>query len=272
MTSDDPFSDWAALANLPVYSADRKKLGFLRKTLPEHMVVKRGLLNLSNYLIPKSLAEAVDKRGIRLRITAHEARRRYSYSKMRHLAIVGSIPKSEVRDRIVYDRLQTLRFSTTRNRLAAGIAFVSGIMFLLSGYKANLQIYSMIREQLVVNTPREFWTAAVIPIGFLAVLSQLGGLTVLIGAGLFAANRVNVGKALVMIGTGQGLFTILLRIMEELWTGRLSLDNNYVTWLTSSATGLGILFAVVAQSVSRGRGQSVTTRMVRFVFRMKKRD
>ena len=272
MTSDDPFSDWAALANLPVYSADRKKLGFLRKTLPEHMVVKRGLLNLSNYLIPKSVAESVDKKGIRLRITAHEARRKYSYSKMRHLAIVGSIPKSEVRDRIVYDRLQTLRHSTTRNRLAASIAFVSGILFLLSGYRANMEIYSMIREQLVVNTPREFWTAAVIPIGFLALLSQLGGFTVLIGAALFAANRVNIGKALVMIGTGQGLFTILLRIMEELWTGRLSLDNNYVTWLTSSATGLGILFAIVAQSISRGKGPSVTGRMVRFVFRMKKRD
>jgi hypothetical protein len=36
----------------------------------------------------------------------------------------------------------------------------------------------------VVNTARDFWAYAVIPVGFLALLSQLGGLTVLMGAGL----------------------------------------------------------------------------------------
>jgi hypothetical protein len=33
------------------------------------------------------------------------------------------------------------------------------------------------------------------------------------GAGLFVANRENMGKFLVLVGTGQGLFTIALRIM-----------------------------------------------------------
>src|SRR5690606_35966975 len=109
----------------------------------------------------------------------------------------------------------TLRYSTTRNRLAAGIAFVSGILFLLSGYRANIEIYNLIREELVVNTVRDFWMYAVVPIGFLALLSQLGGLTVLMGAALFAANRINIGKFLVLVGTGQGLVTILLRVATE---------------------------------------------------------
>lgn len=236
-------------------------------------MVKRGLVGLSSYLIPKLLAGSVDKNGIRLRITAYEARHKYSHSKMKYLAIYGQIPKSAVQQRIFYDRLQTLRYGTTRNRIAASIAFVSGILFLLSGYRANIEIYNLIREQIVVNTVREFWTYAIAPIGFLALLSQLGGLTVMMGAGLFAANRINIGKFLVVVGTGQGLITILLRIATELWSGRLALDNNYITWLTSTATGLGILFAVIASSITKGKGESLYFRLARLLLRRrKKRD
>ncbi len=258
--------------NRPVYSSDRKKIGFLRKTLPEYIIVKKGLVSLSNYLIPKSLAESVDKKGIRLRITAYEARHKYSYSKMRHLALYGQVPKSAVRERMIYDRLQTVRHGTTRNRLAAGIAFVSGVLFLLSGYKANIEIYNLIRDQLVVHTVRDFWVYAVIPVGFLALLSQLGGFTVLMGAGLFAANRVNIGKFLIMIGTGQGLFTIFLRVLQEIWAGRWTLDNNYVTWLTSTAAGVGILFAIIASYLTKGKGENLYVRIARVILRRRKRN
>jgi len=262
-SNDDPFSDWIALINRPVYSSDKKKLGFLRKVIGEHLVVKRGFVSLSNYLIPKTIAESVDKNGIRLRITAYEARTKFTYAKMKHLAVLGRVPRSAVNERSVRDRLQTLRYGTTRNRLAAGVAFVSGILFLLSGYRANIEIFTLIREQLVVHTAREVWSLAIIPVGFLALLSQLGGFTVLMGAALFAANRVNIGKVLVILGTGQGLITIALRLGQELWSGRLDLDNNYVIWLTSSAAGLGLLFAVIAQSISKGKGESLTRKLAR---------
>lgn len=117
---------------------------------------------------------------------------------------------------------------------------------MLSGYKANLEIYYIIREEIIVHTAKELWSVVLIPIGMCALLSQLGGITVLIGAALFAANKVSSGRFMVMIGTGQGIFTIGLRIFSELSAGRLSaLDNNYITWLTSSAVGLGILFGIV---------------------------
>lgn len=244
-------------------------MGFLRKTLPDYMIVKKGLVGLSSYLIPKALAESVDKKGIRLRITAYEARRKYSHSKMKRLALYGEVPRSAVQQRMVYDRLQTLRYSTTRNRLAACIAFISGILFLLSGYRANIEIYNLVRDQLVIHTTRDFWTYAVIPVGFLALLSQLGGLTVLMGAGLFAANRINIGKFLVMVGTGQGLITVLMRIALEFWNGG-DIGNNYITWLTSTATGLGIIFAITASYVTKGKGESIYRRTIRFMMRRKK--
>ena len=125
--------------------------------------------------------------------------------------------KSSVQHRPLYDRLLTLRHSATRNRLAAAAAFVSGILFLLSGYHANLEIYDLIRTQIItIGNISEFWGLILAPVGLLALLAQLGGIAVLMGAVLFIANRVNIGKFLVIIGTGQGLFTIALRIMRDM--------------------------------------------------------
>jgi hypothetical protein len=50
------------------------------------MMAKEGLVSISSYLIPKALAKSVDKKGIRLRITAYEALRDYLYAKMKRLA------------------------------------------------------------------------------------------------------------------------------------------------------------------------------------------
>jgi hypothetical protein len=38
---------------------------------------------------------------------------------------------------------------------------------------------------------------------------------------------------------------------QEFWTGGLSLDTNYIASLTSTATGLEILFALIASFTSR---------------------
>jgi hypothetical protein len=108
----------------------------------------------------------------------------------------------------------------------------------------------------LTNLPNYLWTVVIVSIGILVIISQLGGITVLVGAGLFAANRVNLGKLWIRIGTGQGLFTIALRIVYDVWYGRIDLANNYVVWLMSSAAGLAILFSVIARSVSKGESEN----------------
>ena len=271
MAEHDPFSDWSQLLHQPVFTSDGKKIGFLRRVQYDYMVVKRGMITLRKYFIPVALAESVSKKGIRLRVTAFDVRTKYSSLKSKiFLSAFENMPSSEIKDRPVYDRLQALRYGTTRNGLAAGVAFVSGILFMISGYKADLGIYNLITQQIAIHTPKEFWTYILTPIGFLALLSQLGGFTVLLGAGLFAANRINLGKFLIFVGTGQGLITIAARIVTELSSGRLAqlgLENNYVTWLTSTAAGLGLLFAIIAPTLAKGKGDSITSRALRFVFR-----
>jgi len=155
----------------------------------------------------------------------------------------------------------------SRNRLAAVITSVSGIVFLISGYKADITFYYLIEKEILINIPSDFWSPIIFSIGILVIISQLGGITVLVGAGLFAANRVNLGKIFVGIGTSQGFFTIALRIIYDIWSGRIDLANNYVLWLTSSATGLAILLSVIAMSISKGDNENTFIRMIKFIIR-----
>jgi sporulation protein YlmC with PRC-barrel domain len=264
----NPFADWTRLLNKPVYSIDGKKIGFLRKVVADYMLVKKGFVSLTKYFIPTSLAESVSKKGIRIRVTAIEAKTKYSYVNMKNfLNNFESLHQGEIKNRIIVDRLQAIRYGTTRNRLAAGIAFISGILFLISGYQANLAIYDLIGEQVRLHAGHEIWQYVVTPIGFLAFLSQLGGFAVLMGAGLFAANRVNWAKFLVLLGTGQGLVSIALHIILGLLSsgGWNDIDNNYIIWLGTSLTGLGTLFAIASQSVSKGKGEGINLKVLRFI-------
>lgn len=264
----NPFADWTKLLNKSVYSIDGKKIGFLRKVVADYMLVKKGFVSLTKYFIPISLAESVSKKGIRIRVTAVEAKMKYSSTNMKNFVNdFESLHQGEIKNRIIVDRLQVIRYGTTRNRLAAGIAFISGILFLISGYQANLAIYDLIGEQVRLYGGQEVWKYAVAPIGFLAFFSQLGGFAVLMGAGLFAANRVNWAKLLVMLGTGQGIVSILFHIILGLsysseWN---NLDNSYIIWLGTSLTGLGTLFAIASQSVSKGKGEGINLKVLRFI-------
>jgi hypothetical protein len=271
---DDSESQHSDLIHKSVYTKDGKKLGFIRKVLSDYMYINSGFISLKKYFVPIGLAESISKKGIALSITTYEARSKYSYSKMKNtLTGLGIIPKTAVRHRPLYDRVLALRYKDTRNRLAAASAFVSGILFLISGYHANLEIYYIIRDEIAMHTPEDLWTFTLAPIGILAFMAQLGGIVVLMGAALFVVNRVNLGKFLVMIGTGQGIFTISLRIMSELLSGNmLALENNYITWLTSSAVGFGILFAVISQSISKGESESIASRALKFVLRIGKNE
>ena len=168
--------------------------------------------------------------------------------------------------RIFYDIYETIRFSRwERNQLAAVIAFVSGIIFLISGYKADVRFYYIIQNEMLTNLPSNIWALVIVPIGIVVIISQLGGITVLVGASLFAANRVNLGKILIGIGAGQGLFTIALRIIYDVWSGRIDLANSYILWLISSATGLAILFSVIARTISSGDNDNIFIRIIKFV-------
>jgi sporulation protein YlmC with PRC-barrel domain len=272
---DASFSNESELLHKSVYSSDGKKLGFVKKVLPDNIIIQSEFTWLRKYVISKSTMVSIGNNDIKLKITAYEVRNRYSYTKMKTLLIPLRIVKktsttgAAIRfKRIFHDIYESIRYSRwQRNQLAAVIAFVSGIIFLISGYKVDVTFYYLIQKEILTNLPNYFWPPIITSIQILVIITQLGGITVLVGAGLFAANRVNLGKLWIGIGTGQGLFTIALRIVFDIWYGRIDLANNYVVWLMSSAAGLAILFSVVARSVSKGESENTFIRIIKFIIR-----
>jgi hypothetical protein len=278
--NDAAFSYNSGLLHKSVYSSDKKKLGFVKKVLPDNIVIQSELTWMRKYIVPKSAMVSITKRGIELEITAYEASYRYSYRKLKNAIIPSNAVKRTPNavaiatntttkpKRIAHEIYESILYSSwQRNQLAAVIALISGIIFLISGYKANVSFYFIIQKEILTSLPSNLWTLIIVSIEIIVIISRLGGITVLIGAGLFAANRVNLGKIWIGIGTGQGLFTIALRITYDVWSGRLDLVNSYVMWLMSSATGLGILFSVIARSISKGNSENMLIRIVRFIVR-----
>jgi len=150
--------------------------------------------------------------------------------------------------------------NSNRNRVAGGLGIASAILFIVSGYSVNLGIYRAVESGLQQNTSQEVWQVAVIPINILALVAQLGGLAVLAGALLFLKNHITSGKILVIIGTGQGIITIVVALVVEMMQGGVVDAGNYVLWLATSAAGIGILFSIVARSIAKPVQQSVSGR------------
>lgn len=146
---------------------------------------------------------------------------------------------------------KTTTVTPTRNKVAAALAFVSGILFILSGYSVNLGVYRAIESGLQQYTSQEIWELAIIPVNILGLVAQLGGIAVLVGALLFFKNHISGGKLLGMIGTGQGIITMVAGLAIELLQGGILSANNYVIWLATSAVGLGIIFSIVARRVAK---------------------
>ena len=275
--NDTSLFDKFELLHKSVYSTDDKKLGFVKKVLPDNIIIQSELTWLRKYIVSKSYIASISKKDIRLKITAYEVRNRYSYPKVKNILMpLKTITKTSSHTttvatkvkRIFFELHESIQYSRwQRNQLAAAVAFVSGIIFLISGYKVDLTFYYLIQKEILFNLTSNLSSLVIVSIAILVIIIQLGGITILIGAGLFAANRVNLGKLWIGIGTGQGLFTIALRIISDAWSGRLDLVDNYVFWLMSSAAGLSIVFSVIARSISKGESESTFIRIIKFIFK-----
>lgn len=137
-----------------------------------------------------------------------------------------------------------------RNKLAGILAVASGLLFLVSSYHPSTVIYDLVVAGLKEYTARGVWQVAIVPVGLLALVAQLGGIVVIIGGVLFFKNRITSGKFLVMIGTGQGILTIILSLALGLASEGTSFLSNYVLWFTGTAAGIGIICSIISRTMA----------------------
>lgn len=152
----------------------------------------------------------------------------------------------------------TTKSGYARNKVAGALGIISAVLFIASGYNSNIGIYRAIESGLQQYTAREIWQVAIIPVNLLGLVAQAGGFAVLAGALLFLKNHITSGKFLVLIGTGQGIITIVVGLIIESLQGGIVYANNYVVWLATSAVGLGIVFSIVARSIAKAVPSNVS--------------
>jgi len=100
-----------------------------------------------------------------------------------------------------------------RNSEAAILAAMAGVSLVVSGWSGARPVDRLfaLLEEIFGDRP------LLIVLAYVFVgLASLGGFAVLFGSYLFWTDRVRTGRVLILIGSGAGLFTLLLFILVNL--------------------------------------------------------
>ena len=73
--NDTSFSDESELLHKSAYSSEGKKLGFVKKVLPDNIIIQSEFTWLRKYVVSKSTIVSIGKNDVKLKITAYEVRR-----------------------------------------------------------------------------------------------------------------------------------------------------------------------------------------------------
>ena len=130
-------------------------------------------------------------------------------------------------------------------KAAAIFAYVSGILLLLAGTTGSVGIVGTIIQYVIDNLSGVSANFLSLVLHILNVVADLGGVSVIIGGTLILKQRKTIGKFIIGLGAGLGLFGFMLTIISALlhgWTGAI----NLLFMVTQSIGWIGVIFALVA--------------------------
>ena len=122
-----------------------------------------------------------------------------------------------------------------RNDEAALLATVSAAFLLLTGYSGARSVHNFFELLVDLFGMRAFLIA--LAYAFVAIAS-LGGFAVLAGGYLIWKDRVRTGRLLILIGSGAGLFTLLLFLLVQIRRGNVDLLLSVLPAILGVAIGI----------------------------------
>ncbi len=134
-----------------------------------------------------------------------------------------------------------------RNKLAGILAIVGGALLFISGSVGMVDFLVALQDIVheIFGEPNEnieliFWV--------LIFIAMLGGLAVIIGGILIWKNHPIAGRFLIMLGTSIGLIGLVINLLSALYHGE---TENFLAWITTSFSGIGIILAILASRISK---------------------
>lgn len=187
-------------------------------------------------------------------------------AKMTRLAISCRVPKSAVREGSSIIGCRLFAIAPQGTGLLPELHCFLYMLFILSGYKAKIEICDLVRDQLAINTFRKFWVYVVMSVRFLALLALPGGMIVLMAAGLFFCKRKTWKNFWWWLGPGMDCLPLCSVLRTSFGQEGLSLDSNYITSLTSTtATGAWDNICSDVSYLTKGKGGIISFRGARFI-------
>ena len=122
-----------------------------------------------------------------------------------------------------------------RNDEAALLAVVSAGFLLLTGYSGARSVHNFF--EFLVDLFGDRALLIVLAYAFVAIAS-LGGFAVLCSACLIWRDRVRTGRLLILVGSGAGLFTLLLFLFVQIRRGNVDLLLSVLPAILGVAIGI----------------------------------
>jgi hypothetical protein len=138
-----------------------------------------------------------------------------------------------------------------RNKVAFALGLLGGIVMIFAGVVGGVGFWTLLPLlAAILGLPPEFALLVNLVLVVLSFIAGLGGFAVIIGSFLILANRVGLGKFIVGLGAGMGLFGFILLLAENYLSGTLA-----VTWLLAilqTPGFLGVVLSILARMVAKG--------------------
>lgn len=135
----------------------------------------------------------------------------------------------------------------TRNKTAAYLAIVGGILIVIAGGTGMVGFLNDLKNYLI-----DFFGSSnqIVDIIFwiLILIASLGGIAVMLGGYLFYKEHIRTGKVLINLGAGFGVISLIIGLVGALSQGN---EIQFFSWLTSSFMGIGILLAIISGFVAK---------------------
>ncbi len=130
------------------------------------------------------------------------------------------------------------------NKAACWILVISGLLMIVGGVVNGPGIIGVIgllllKSQILTSFLLVF--LIVVIVGICAIFGLFGGFSVIFGAYVISKNHIRLGKLIVGLGAGGGLFTLIILVFLALSSGVIM---DFLWTLTHSIGAMGILLSI----------------------------
>jgi hypothetical protein len=137
-----------------------------------------------------------------------------------------------------------------RNKIAFIIAIIAGLFLIVSGVTGGTGIWGYILNLIVTLIGGEVAIIASYVLLALAILANLGGITVILGGIMFYIGHITTGRFLSSIGAGMGIFGFIILYLLAFYGGWAYLIT-ITAQLINTIGGLGILLSIISSVIAK---------------------